>query len=218
MLLYGINDGITGEVNCTLGVSLITEILHRGLCWAEMEIAHAIGHDAVDLLEHAEVIAAQSCFMMRNRNATALRRERTGEHRGGITLHDNDIRLLLLQDSDEAFYHMAELLAVGGKLEVEVVIRLWQLEIGKELCIHIWRIMLAGMDKGKEHTLLQTVADEWAHLDDLRTSSKYKGKFHRYPISTFPASSLRAAVVSYPLRTQPHTPYISYGEETAETI
>ncbi len=72
-----------------------------------------VGHHAVDLLGHASIEASEPSLNVAEANAALRRRERTGEGRVRVAIHEHGVGLLGLQDGLQCEQHSPCLLSVA---------------------------------------------------------------------------------------------------------
>jgi hypothetical protein len=78
-------------VDLIVAVALLTEVLHRVGRRREQEVAEPVGHDAVDLLRHRPVAAAEAGFDVGD-GATGLGgHEPTGDRAVDVADDDHDV-------------------------------------------------------------------------------------------------------------------------------
>ena len=86
-----VDHRVADQLHAVAADSLVGQVLDRVLRGAEQQAGDAVGDDAVDLLGHRPVVAAQSRLDVRNANAAFPRRHRAGECRIDIPGDDHQI-------------------------------------------------------------------------------------------------------------------------------
>jgi hypothetical protein len=115
--------------------------------------------DPVQLLGHPPVEAPEPRLDVAHREVELRGRE--GPREGGVRVpvHEDDVRVLLLEDLLELDQHLPGLAGVGPGADVEVVVRLRDVEDLEEHVAHRLVVVLARVDQD----LLVVAADLPAH-------------------------------------------------------
>jgi hypothetical protein len=104
-----------------------------------------IGNDAIELLGHAPIEAAQSGLYVRHRDVQLGRCQRPGECRVGIAVDQHDIRSVLLQVRLDGLQHARRLPSLGGGAHPEVDRRRGNVQLLEEHTRHGIVVVLSGV-------------------------------------------------------------------------
>ena len=115
------------------------------------QVGDLIGEDAVDLLRHGAVVAAQSGLDVHHRHALLDRHQGAGQSGINVADHQHAGRLVRIEHRLEAAHDLGGLHGVGARAHLEIDIRLRQLQIGEQPVVHVRVVMLAGMHQQRRH-------------------------------------------------------------------
>ena len=104
-----------------------------------------VGGEAVRLLGHPPVEAAQTGLDVRNRHVQLRRGERRGERRVGVAVGEHHVRPVLEDRRLERLQHAGGLPSMRSGADAEVEVRLRNSELGEEDVRHRRVVMLPGM-------------------------------------------------------------------------
>jgi hypothetical protein len=126
---------------------LACEPLLRRLVGDELDVRYVIGHHAIDLLGHRSIVRAHPGLDVREREQQLLRDDRTSERAIRIAAYDDEVGLHSLHRGGEPHEHLTQLLACRQRADPEVVVRLWDSKVGKELFRHSPVVVLARVNE-----------------------------------------------------------------------
>jgi len=105
-------------------VPFARQVIDGGLCGAEEKVGNVVGDDAVDLLRHRAVEAAQAGLDVGEGQVQLGRGERAGQRRVGVAEDDHPVGRLLLEHRLQALQHLSGLASVRPGADAEVVVGL----------------------------------------------------------------------------------------------
>ncbi len=146
----------------------------RALVRAEKHRGELVGLDAVALLGHREVAAAQAGLDVRQRQVERGRGKGAGERRVGIAVDEHPVGPLLAQASLDRRLHD---LWVGGA-QVEPVARLREAELLEEDLRKLVVVVLPGVDDDLVETVLAEGDRRGRGLNELGAVAHDRGDFH----------------------------------------
>ena len=112
-----------------------------------------ICYHAVCLLGHPAIVAAKACFHMTNGNMQLDSRESRSQRGVRITIHDEDVGLLILEDTFQAHQDRARLVGVRARANSQIVLRSRNAQVFKERPRHGTVIVLTRVDKDRIETI-----------------------------------------------------------------
>ena len=122
-----------------------TQMLHPTRLRDEEIVRDGVRHHAIDFFGHGQVTAAQTGFDVRHLNTQFFGNYRTGQ--GGVDVTDDHHQVWLLLQTHflETRHHFGSLHRMASAADVEVVIRLRDLELLKKYVTHVAVVMLTGV-------------------------------------------------------------------------
>ena len=133
-------------VHRALRLAFAAQMLDPAGLGDEEPVRNAVRHQAVDLLRHAHVAAAQAGLHVRHRNVQLLGDDGASQGRIDIAHHQHRIRLLRLAQLLEGQHDLGRLLRVAAAARAHEDIRLRNAQLLEEHLVHLPVVMLAGMD------------------------------------------------------------------------
>ena len=109
------------------------------------DVGDLVGEDAVDLLGHAAVVAAQAGLHMHHRELTLAGHQRAGERGVDVAHHQHRARAVLVDDRLEALHHLGGLHRMRAGADREVDVGFGQVEVGEQAVLHRRVVVLAGV-------------------------------------------------------------------------
>ena len=113
----------------------------------EQQIGAMVGEDAVQLLRHRAVEAAQSGLDVRQWQAELRRCQRAGKRRVRIAVDQHALGSLFQQHLLDALQHPSDLAGVAIRADAEVVVGRGNVELGEEDVGKQRVVVLAGVDE-----------------------------------------------------------------------
>ena len=123
--------------------------------------------DSINLLGHRPIERSQSGLDVSERPPHLRRDERAGERRVRVSIHQDEVRLLPLEDVFETAHHLRGLPGMTAGSDSEVVVRPRHVQDVEEHVGHVLVVVLPGVDQN----FLMMLSDLPAHrrgLDELR--------------------------------------------------
>ncbi len=170
----------------------------------EEQLGDLVGEDAVDLLGHRPVAAAQARLDVGDRDLQVRAGERRRERRVDVARHDHQVGLLGGQDRRDRFEDAADLDRVRAGSDAEHVVGLGHAELVEEDLRHHPVVVLTGVD---EHVPAVGVdraqgGDDRRHLHEVRARPDDVEEPHRthagQASASIRAASSKSAAVSPP--------------------
>ncbi len=122
---------------------------------------------------------------MADRDVELAGRQRGGEHRVGIALHQDDVGAFPLQDALHSDEYPGRLLCMRTRADLKVIAGLRELQLLKEDPAQVVRVVLAGVEdemfyvRGSMFRVVFVQSPyHRGHLDDFRASPDYYGDLH----------------------------------------
>ena len=123
--------------------------------------------DSINLLGHRPIEGSQSGLDVSEGPPHLRRDERAGERRVRVSIHQDEVRLLPLEDVFETAHHLRGLPGMTAGSDSEVVVRPRHVQDVEEHVGHVLVVMLPGVDQN----FLMMLSDLPAHrrgFDELR--------------------------------------------------
>jgi len=120
-------------------------MIHRGLGRTKEIARDAIGEDAVDLLRHAAIEAAQARLDVGHCDVQLGGGQSPGQGGIGVAVDQHQIRFLCVQQSFDGHQHLRSLFAVRSGTNLQVHIGLGNPQFIKKKLRHIGIVVLAGV-------------------------------------------------------------------------
>ena len=184
-----VDHGVAGDVDAGVGDAFAAQQVARMRGGGEQEFREMVGEDAIDLLGHRAVVGAQPGFDVPHDDAQLLRRERGGEHRVGVALDQDHVRVLARQHRLHPAHDRGDLIGLraGADLEVEVGRR--EIQLAEEHSVHLERIVLAGVEQPIVDAARDAGAHDRRHLDDLGAGADLDRDLHGAAPALAPSAS-----------------------------
>lgn len=167
----GIDAGVSGNPDLGLRFTLAQKVLLAGLRGGEVVLAHDVDRLAVELLRPGavNVMRAQARLHMSHGDLQVEARERRGEAGRGVTVDQDDVGPLTLEDGLELDQHVARHVEQRlARLHDRQVVVGSHVEDAQHLVEHLAMLTRHGHN-GLELILARLqLVDERAHLDCLR--------------------------------------------------
>jgi len=144
----GVDHQIAGEPNARRVDPFPREIALGVALGGEQEIGELIGQDPVDLLRHAPIVAAQAGLHMHHGDALLGRNEGTSNRRVDVAHHQHRIRTQVVHYRLEAAHDLRRLDSMAAGTDLQVHIRVRDIQLPEKRCLHGLVVMLSGMDQG----------------------------------------------------------------------
>lgn len=161
------------------GIALALQVGGGCLRGGEQPARDAVGEDAVDLLGHGHVEAAQPGFDMRHGDVQLGGGQRAGQGGIGVAIDQHGIGALVLQHFFDLDQHAPGHGAVAAAVNVQKVVGLFHAQLGKEDVGHVGVKVLAGVH---QHFLqasgLRHSERNHAGLDELWARAQDGDDFH----------------------------------------
>lgn len=161
------------------GIALALQIGGGCLRGCEQPLGDAVGQDAVDLLRHCHVEAAQARFDVRHRDVQLGGGQRACQGGVGVAIDQHHIGLFLQQHFFNGFQHAPGHRAMGAAMDVQKIIGLVHAQLGKKHVGHVGVKVLAGVHQHLSQTRCcgNGVANH-AGLDELWAGAQDGEDFH----------------------------------------
>src|SRR3990172_5797130 len=121
------------------------QVLRRGRRRAEEEAGAVVGEDAVDLLRHAPVEAAETGLHMGEANVELGGDQRPRQRGVRVAVDEHDVRRLGLHERLQGQHHARRLLTVAAGTHAQVPVRARHLQLLQEYLAHVRVVVLAGV-------------------------------------------------------------------------
>lgn len=171
----GVDAGVSGDPDPGLGLALGEEVLLTGLRGGEVVLAHDVDGLAVELLRPraVDVVRAQAGLDVPHGDLQVEARERRGEAGRGVTVDQNHVGPLVLEDSFELDQHVTRHVEQRlARLHDRQVVVGSHVEDAQHLVEHLAVLAGHGHDGLKLIRTRLELVDERAHLDCLRASAE----------------------------------------------
>src|SRR5438445_596657 len=145
----------------------LREVVHRRLRGTEEERREVVRHDPVDLLRHGSVEGPEARLDVPERPAHLRGDERAREGRVRVSVHEDQVGLLALEDVFKPAHHLGGLAGVTRAADAQVVIRPRHVEDLEEHIGHVLVVVLPGVDEDLLVVLADLAADR-GRFDELR--------------------------------------------------
>ena len=171
----GVDAGVPGDPDLGFGLALVQKVLLAGLSGGEVVLAHDVDRLAVELLRPGavDIVRAQARLDVAHGDLKVEARERRGEAGRGVSVDQDHVGPLVLEDGPELEQHVARHVEQRlARLHDRQVVVGSHIEDAQNLVQHL--AVLAGHSHdGLEliRTRLELV-DERAHLDCLRAGAE----------------------------------------------
>lgn len=179
----GVDAGVAGDPDLGLRLALVQKVLLAGLRGREVVLAHDVYSLAVELLRPGavDVVRAQTGLDVPNGDLQVEAGERRGKAGRGVTVDQNHVGPLVLEDCLELEQHVARHVEQRlARLHDRQVVVGCHVEDAQHLVEHLAMLARHGHD-GLEliRTCLQLVGER-AHLDSLRAGAEDEHDFFHY--------------------------------------
>lgn len=179
----GIDSGVAGDPDLRLRLALVQKVLLAGLSGGEVVLAHDVDGLAVELLGPGtvDVVRAQARLDVAHGDLKVKARESRGEAGRGVSMDQDDIGPLALEDGPELEQHVARHVEqrLAGLHDRQIVVG-GHAEDAQNLVEHLAVLARHGHD-GLELLLARLqLVDERAHLDCLRAGAEDEHDFFHY--------------------------------------
>lgn len=179
----GVDAGVAGDPDPGLGFALVQQVLLAGLSGGEVVLAHDVDGLAVELLRPGavDVVRAQAGLYVSHGDLQVEAGQCRGEAGRGVTVDQDDVGPLVLEDSPELEQHVARNVEQRlARLHDRKVVVGRHAEDAQHLVEHL--SMLAGHGHDGLELLLARLqlVDERAHLDCLRARAEDEHDFFHY--------------------------------------
>ena len=128
------------------GLALAQQVVHARRLGAEEPVGDAVGDEAVDLLGHPHVAAAQAGLHVGHRDAELLGVDGAGQGGVHVAHHQHAVGPRLQADLLEGHHDLGGLGGVAAAAGVEVVVGLGDAQLVEEDVAHLPVVVLAGVD------------------------------------------------------------------------
>ncbi len=176
VLFQRVVHDVAGEVRAG-GEAFAGQVRHRRLGRAEEQVGAMVGEDAVRLLRHRPVEAAQARLDVRKADAHLRGRERACKRRVCVAEDDDPVRSFGLEDGLDAFEDLGCLPRVRAGANAELVVGGWQVQLLEEDVGQHAIVVLAGVDQHLLVLLTQGLAERGG-LDELGPGADDRHDLH----------------------------------------
>ncbi len=118
-----VDHGVAGDVDAIAGDAFAEQQAARTLGRREQPVGEMVGQDAIDLLGHGAIVAAQPGFDVTDRNPQLVRGQGAGEHRVGVAFDQHDVGPPLAQDRLHAEHDASDLVRLSARTDFEIDVR-----------------------------------------------------------------------------------------------
>lgn len=171
----GVDAGVAGDPDPGLGLALPEQILLARLRRGKVVLAHDVDRLAVELLRPGavDIVRAQAGLDVAHGNLKVKARERRGEAGRGVSVDQDDIGPLVLEDGPELEQHVARHVEQRlARLHDRKVVVRSHAEDTQHLIEHLSMLAGHGHDGLKLIRACLQLIDERAHLDCLRAGAE----------------------------------------------
>lgn len=179
----GVDSRVAGDPDLRLRLALVQKVLLAGLSGGEIVLTHDVDRLTVELLGPGtvDVVRAQACLDVAHGDLKVKARERRGEAGRGVSMDQDDIGPLALEDGPELEQHVARNVEqrLARPHDSQVMVGR-NIEDAQHLVEHLAVLARHGHD-GLELLLARLqLVDERAHLDCLRAGAEDEHDFFHY--------------------------------------
>lgn len=135
------DDGVAGDLDAFRGDALGQEVVPGQWGRGAAQVGEVVDEHTVVFFGHRTVEAAQTGFEMHQMCAGGVGGQRSGQSRGGVSLHEHGIGFVLTEDQVEGGHEVAELVASA---DVAVVVGI-EHDVWRDLPGHASAEVLAGV-------------------------------------------------------------------------
>jgi hypothetical protein len=132
-------------VDALLRDALALEVVHARALGDEEHVGDRVGQDAVDLLRHGAVEAAQAGLDVHQRHLELGRHQPAGDGRVHVADDEHGVRPLFQHDRLETLHDHRGLGGVGAAADLEVDVGPGDVQVVEERLAHLVVVVLAGM-------------------------------------------------------------------------
>lgn len=171
----GVDAGVAGDPDLGLGLALAEQVLLAGLRGGEVVLTHDVDGLAVELLRPGavDVVRTKARLDMPHGDLQVEARERRGEAGRGVTVDQNHVGPLVLEDSFELDQHVTRHVEQRlARLHDRQVVVGSHVEDAQHLVEHLAVLAGHGHDGLKLIRTRLELVDERAHLDCLRAGAE----------------------------------------------
>lgn len=176
----GVDAGVPGDPDLRLRLALAEQVLLARLRRGKIVLAHDVDGLAVELLGPGavDVVRAQACLDVSHGDLQVEARERRGEAGRGITVDQDHVGPLVLEDRLELEQHVARHVEQRlARLHDGQVVVGSHVEDAQHLVEHLAVLAGHGHDGLKLIRTRLELVDERAHLDRLRAGAEDEHNF-----------------------------------------
>lgn len=171
----GVDAGVPGDPDLGFGLALVQKVLLAGLSGGEVVLAHDVDRLAVELLRPGavDIVRAQARLDVAHGDLKVEARERRGEAGRGVSVDQDHVGPLVLEDGPELEQHVARHVEQRlARLHDRQVVVGRHAEDTQHLVEHL--SMLAGHGDDSLELILARLqlVDERAHFDGLRAGAE----------------------------------------------
>ena len=141
-----IDHRVPYEVHALVSNAFPPQVLDCLLGMDEQVVRELVGDDAVYLLGHGAIEAPQARLDVRDWDAELDRHERGGKRRVHVPGHDHQVRSLGDQQRFEPLHDTRRLYGMAGGANVQVVVRLGEIQLLEQHVRHHPVVVLPGVD------------------------------------------------------------------------
>ena len=156
---------------------LLLEVLHGGLRGTEQERGEMVRDDPVQFLRHPAVEAPEAGLHVTDGQVEFRGGESPRERGVGVPVHQDGIGLLVHQHLLEAHQHLPRLAGVRPAADLEVVVRLGEIEDAEEDIAHEVVVVLARVNQ-KLLVVASNLTADRGGLDELGPRADDTGDSH----------------------------------------
>lgn len=171
----GVDAGVSGDPDLRLGLALAEQVLSARLRRGEVVLAHDVDGLAIKLLRPGavDIVRAKARLHMPNGDLQVEASERRGEAGRGVTVDQDNVGPLVLEDGLELEQHVARHVEQRlARLHDRQVVVGSHVEDAQHLVEHLAVLAGHGHDGLKLIRTRLELVDERAHLDCLRAGAE----------------------------------------------
>ena len=171
----GVDAGVPGDPDLGFGLALVQKVLLAGLSGGEVVLAHDVDRLAVELLRPGavDIVRAQARLDVAHGDLKVEARERRGEAGRGVSVDQDHVGPLVLEDGPELEQHVARHVEQRlARLHDRKVVVRSHAEDTQHLIEHLSMLAGHGHDGLKLIRACLQLIDERAHLDCLRAGAE----------------------------------------------
>ena len=143
----GVDHYIADEVNPVRTYALIGQAINAGLLGDEEQVAYAVCQDSVDLFGHLSVETSQAGFDVNEFYAEFNRNKSACDRAVYIADDENVIGFEIEHYRFEAFHYLSGLDGMTAGADLEIDIRLGDIQLVKEELAHVLIVVLPGVNE-----------------------------------------------------------------------